>query len=555
MPASEAQLSLCIVGPLRLIDAAGQEFTPKGRKSRGLLAILARSPNLERSRALLQDKLWSDRGATQGADSLRQTLSEIRRHLGPHRSALRADRSMVGLDKSMVKVVDRPTAEQAGRECQLLEGLDALDPEFENWLRDERMKFESETMPERADVAPPAASPRARREPPEPGRFVLLLRSGSPPRNANDAIMSASLTDIVAKSLSELHSFEIADLRGAGDAAAHASAVAGADAFTIEADFQRGDAGSIWRASVSDMADRRVLWNTIFQDESVNPADLRNPKLLGASNQVVDAVMASVLSMRPERQGKLLAAVLCQKGSQLLLKLGRENVEEADRLFARAYDLNPRGLYLAWRAYLRTYTFVERYTTNPEATIAEAIDFMRRALELEPQNSYVLSFSAHVHGAIRRSYVASYELAQRSIELNRANPLGWACLGIAECNLGKAKAGFHHTLIAREIAGTSPFRYQIDGLACIAGSVAGDLSQAIWMGEASRALAPDFKPPLRFLSVLYLLNGRREEADAIVRELQRLEPGFSYESLRDSAYPAASLQRARLLSVLPRREI
>jgi len=43
-------------------------------------------------------------------------------------------------------------------------------------------------------------------------------------------------------------------------------------------------------------------------------------------------------------------------------------------------------------------------------------------------------------------------LAERRIQLKHANPIGWACLGIAKSYLGNPEAGFHHTLLPRVIA-------------------------------------------------------------------------------------------------------
>jgi len=43
-------------------------------------------------------------------------------------------------------------------------------------------------------------------------------------------------------------------------------------------------------------------------------------------------------------------------------------------------------------------------------------------------------------------------LAELRIQLKHANPIGWACLGIAKSYLGNPEAGFHHTLLPRVIA-------------------------------------------------------------------------------------------------------
>ena len=129
------------------------------------------------------------------------------------------------------------------------------------------------------------------------------------------------------------------------------------------------------------------------------------------------------------------------------------------------------------------------------------------------------------------------------------------CLGVSECNLGKAEVGFEHTLIARELAGASPFRFHVNAAAGIAASIAGDIDSSILLGEAAHGLSPTFKPPLRFLTALYLLRDRHEDSQAMVEKLKITEPNFSYDLLRDRSYPASSLQRSKLLEKLPRRQV
>src|SRR5258708_13877155 len=92
------ELRIALIGAFRVLAPDGEDLTPRGRKARALLAILALTPTRRRSRAALQDKLWSDRGPEQGADSLRQTLTEIRWALGDrYRSCLITDLRGIGL--------------------------------------------------------------------------------------------------------------------------------------------------------------------------------------------------------------------------------------------------------------------------------------------------------------------------------------------------------------------------------------------------------------------------------------------------------------------------
>src|SRR5262249_47963601 len=156
-----------------------------------------------------------------------------------------------------------------------------------------------------------------------------LLRSGQVPKDPSDGIVAASLTDIIAKSLAELNSLEIVDLRSATDQSIQPATADGADALAIETEFLRTESGATWRAVISEIVGRRILWSTIASVSGTRPPDVDHPRLLGASNQVVDAVMSRILSASSDQQNRLFATVLCQQGIQQLLKLGKENVEDA----------------------------------------------------------------------------------------------------------------------------------------------------------------------------------------------------------------------------------
>ena len=69
-----------------------------------MLAMLAVAPGGRRERRWLQYKLWSERGEREGAASLRQTLSALRRALAPMGDVLEADRTTVTLSLSEVAV-------------------------------------------------------------------------------------------------------------------------------------------------------------------------------------------------------------------------------------------------------------------------------------------------------------------------------------------------------------------------------------------------------------------------------------------------------------------
>jgi hypothetical protein len=135
-----------LMGQFQVLDGEGRDHSPRGAKSRALLAMLCRTEDHCRPRRWLESRLWSDRGQEQASGSLRQALSELRKALGPLAGHLDCDRDCVRLAGFTTDLDRDPEAARralaGGRE--FLEGIDIIDPAFGLWLTDERLRIAME---------------------------------------------------------------------------------------------------------------------------------------------------------------------------------------------------------------------------------------------------------------------------------------------------------------------------------------------------------------------------------------------------------------------------
>lgn len=146
-----SDVTLGLFGPVRLVSSAGDDLTPKARKTRALLALLALS-RTPLSRARLSDLLWGDRGEEQAKASLRQALYELRSlsaagYMVADRQAVSAGTKKLATDVTAIQeLIESNQAEQLADalddvECPPLAGLDDITPELDEWLRDERPRI------------------------------------------------------------------------------------------------------------------------------------------------------------------------------------------------------------------------------------------------------------------------------------------------------------------------------------------------------------------------------------------------------------------------------
>ena len=142
---------LVLLGSFSLRAEDGAELALATRKDRLLLAYLALSAGESQARDRLAGLLWGDRGEVQARDSLRQSLASLRqafRQVGL--DPLRTDRESVTFDPASIEIdamefaafaMTAPGRSAALYRGELLEGLDGVTPEFEEWLRPERQRL------------------------------------------------------------------------------------------------------------------------------------------------------------------------------------------------------------------------------------------------------------------------------------------------------------------------------------------------------------------------------------------------------------------------------
>ncbi len=154
------RLYLRLFGTFQFESEGGRAFSLPTKKTKALLAYLAYYAGQPHERAKLAALLWEDSGETQARESLRQSLSLLRKALSPsHAYALIARSDTVEL-KSGALLVDAIEFERLaasadvatlGQAVQLyqgkfLEGFDLRASEFEGWVSSVRQQLNEKAI-------------------------------------------------------------------------------------------------------------------------------------------------------------------------------------------------------------------------------------------------------------------------------------------------------------------------------------------------------------------------------------------------------------------------
>lgn len=523
-------LTLYAFGRLRLVDPEGQDRAPSGKKARGLIALLALAPGHLRARGWLQDKLWSDRGPEQAAGSLRQSLSEIRRALGPFSSILVTPGGLVGLDSARFRVRFDPPGGVTS-DCELFEDLDIRDPEFENWLRDQRQ------------LVTPGADSGLRAD--RLARPLVMIELESDGSDGSHWLLR-DVENQIAHSLLEYGDVTIVD----GSRRTGSIGGRGRRGLVVVLDCALLDGAVRLSARLEQLAEAAVyaVVRGTAPRNGTDPAG--SPGVGQFVNQVVVRALDTLAHQVEEVGTHAMALALFNKARHSLFRLGRTDLAQADRLLQLAYESEPRAQFLAWRSFIRNTAHFEHRTHEFLDENLDQLTLIDEALRDGSTNSLVLALASQAHYVGATDIPRAARLARLSIERNPSNSLGWAFLSNALLGAGDAPAAAQAAAAARNLVKNTPYEYFYEIFGCMAAAGMRDYETAIELAEGALAFMPRFIAPRRYLVALYKATGRTRELEDACSALRRTEPDFSVNTLLDPQYPVGTLRRMPLIDAI-----
>lgn len=525
-------LSIMLFGEFQVTGPENEDLTPRSSKTQGLLALLATARDMRRGRAWLQDRLWSDRGPKQASGSLRQAIHDLKRELGPFATVLKASRTSVSLDRSAVVLKEKPHAPLA--EVEFLMGIDLKDPEFEEWLREMRT-FHAGTL---------AQSRQAR---PSRRRAVQVALLGSTPEDRDLSLLEAIFLDLAQRSLSELLDVEFSfGLPNQGDLEANQRVD-----ILLRVQGVKSLNGDRWlRVGLEDPKSLRSHWT---HQVSVSAEDALSPENHACTTLTYRTVERFISLMRSENpvgptSSEFDANRLAASAFKKMFTMRAENVNEAYDLLTAAIEIRPRGLFDAWRAQVNTIRHVEQQVLDVEGLRDESTALIRHALEAEPMNSNVMAAAANTRLIFENDILQAGILSRQAVVLNRSNPLAWWAWSNANLYGGDFDIAYSSAITAQALGTQSSIEFWTSFQAALTAAVQGRLNEAVSYSTLSNALAPSFRPPLRYLAAIAARTGRIDDAVRSLSRLSDLETGFSVDRMvNDPTYPVSMMHRAKLI--------
>ena len=406
---------MTLFGPFAVLTSDGRDATPARRKAKALLAILALAPNGRRTRRWIQDRLWSAATGSRGSASLRQELSALKKHFSAFEGLpLYATGDDVKLDFERVWIDVRDGSPDPHRE--LLEGMDIGDPEFEDWLSEERAfwyrRLDQGTHPVAGQPARPGNPVELRRLIPR-----LALRGFSPVGNSEALrFFATGLTE-------ELDSL-LGALVGTYRIIVPAFSDAGEADYAMEGSV-RGEQIFRVHARIVDLGDGTQVWNGRFDIDRASEM----PDTEATARRIIEGLQVALSDGNwayywADSDTTTEAWELFQRGRVREAAGSRAALQEAVSFYRAAIGADPG--FLQARISLG-FCLVDGLRIclhdDPNSAAKEAVEIAESVATKAPNNVYGKALSAFVlcakggFGAALATMQGVVEKAPRSAEL------------------------------------------------------------------------------------------------------------------------------------------
>ena len=514
-------------------DADGAPVLPRGRKARGVLAMLALAAPRPVLRRQLIALFWSKRMPPQARGSLRQAVHELQDMLvrihASHGSGpkLLATRETLALTTDGLWVDAAQPDAPATAAQPFLADLSGLDAAFDAWLLEERIRWAIPRPP------PPRVVPRPERS----------LRLGvMPARDAEHGglhPLGVGLAEEVSSALARFRWIDCVDPLTLAQLmetprAGHPTWDTLALDFLLEGALARqdGEAGQTLRlaARLLDLRDGgTVVWTGRVEHAAANLFTLQD-RMAGeiAAQLDPELLLREGARIKARQVVDPSAYELVLRAIPAIYRLDHDGYMEAGRLLERAVDRDREYASAhAWLAHWHLFLVGQGWVTDRAAPVRRAGELAERAVMLDPNDARALAILGHVRGYLYHRVAEAQPLHERALALNPNLPLALAFSGLGLSYLGRHAEGLAQIRRCRELSPLDPYTFFHEMSALVPLLMLGAYEDVARQGPPAMLLNPPFTSTYKVTIAALGHLGRHAEAADILARLLRLEPDFT----------------------------
>lgn len=283
------------------------------------------------------------------------------------------------------------------------------------------------------------------------------------------------------------------------------------------------------KVDLMDVTENRSLWSQRFEGNESEIFEFQDriaASVIGSLEPRLRAVEAARAAERPTESLDAFDSVL--KAMSRLYRFTDESFRETGELLERAIALDPSyaqaHAYTAWRL---NFLIGENRSADVAADTARALAAAQRALELDPEDPFVLCVAAHINAFTAKNLDLASDLYERALALDENSAFAWGLSALNRAYLGDPDGAIERLRNVWRLSPYDPMNWFFCLLAGIAEFVAGRYGESVaWTRKAARG-NPRFVAALRTLAPALALSGDEQGARTVAAQLLSVKPDFS----------------------------
>ncbi len=286
------------------------------------------------------------------------------------------------------------------------------------------------------------------------------------------------------------------------------------------------------KVDLMDIAGNASVWSQRFDGANEEIFDFQDriaARIIGSLEPRLREIEVARAGERPTESLDAYHCVL--KAMSRLYRFTPESFVETQQLLERALVLDPGYAQAhAYTAWCLNFYLGECRSADTAGDRARAIASSQRALELDPDDTFIICVSAHVQAFLQKRVEYAHDMFERALTIDENSAFAWGLSALTCAYLGRPDEAAERLQNVWRLNPYDPLNFYFWIVAGIAEFVAGRYGEAAaWARKSSRA-NPRFIAALRILAASLALTGDEEGARAVGRELLEVEPSFRISS-------------------------
>jgi pentatricopeptide repeat protein len=287
---------------------------------------------------------------------------------------------------------------------------------------------------------------------------------------------------------------------------------------------------------IDAVTDDAHLWADRFDGSLEDVFELQDNVALSVAGVIEPTLQAAEIRRSSERPTNDLSAYdLYLRALPYVTAQERDRLEHAFDFLRRAVERDPNyGPALAQTAYYHYQLDLHGWANDREQNRLNSIDLARQALRSAPDDPEVLVHAAHVFGYFDEDIDAAIALVDRALVLNPSYASGWYWSGVVRNWVGRPDLALEHFSTFLRLSPRERFPFYLTAIGIVLFFVR-RFDEAVAKLNESLERFPKLALTCRFLAASYAQMGRFDEAREIAEQMRAsnltvLESGTRYRN-------------------------